>query len=373
MAMSIVDPPAYLWSMVAYNSLLLIGIPGNLIIIKVYHVKSPRTSAHIFIVGLALADLIVTMTRPLYIFTNIPMYAHLKHGSELLCRLPRLLGVISIYSSVFLTSAVAIDRYYCVCKPHERKMTPIRAKFMVASCFALSMLVSIPSIFSFGLLQLPYGLGTVCTRISKDLLTLFQQIILIGSVFVSCGLVAILYHKVFKTIKTQRLRMNRSLHSSLTPSATTETMSAGPSSVLPPENPKEAFVETVVAPVSSERTQHHGIALPSMIRNRTLTKKDTNKSSSQSAERRTSQMLLLTTTVFIVTWVPPLIITYFLQRSLSQNPAGNSSIILVIKGLTNIVAINHAINPLIYGFVNKRFREDCKKVVKGIKWPCKKV
>ena len=193
--MSIVDPPAYLWSMVAYNSLLLIGIPGNLIIIKVYHVKSPRTSAHIFIIGLALADLIMTLTRPLYIFTNIPMYVHLKHSSEVLCSLPRLLGIISIYSSVFLTSAVAIDR--CICRPHERKMTPTRAKFMVASCFALSMLVTIPNIFSFRLLQLPYGLGTVCTHISNELLTVCQQIILIGSVFASCSLVVVLY-KVFK-------------------------------------------------------------------------------------------------------------------------------------------------------------------------------
>ena len=380
-AMASTPPPAYSWFQLSYNIVLLIGIPGNLIIMKVYSVKSPRSSAHIFIIGLAIADLFVSLLRPFYIVLSIPSLTYLPHTNTALCRIPRFISTVSVYSSVFLTSAVAIDRYYCVCRPHERKMTPYRAKLMVSACLILSLIVSLPNIFAFGLKQLPYGLGTVCTRTSGDTFNKFQQGVLFCSFIFACTLVVVLYRKVFRAIKIQRLRLKQSVHSTVSTGLQETTLAIVSNRSLvqpgpPPSRPREAFVDPNVPTSSSFR---HIDPIPNSDTNsvqqstestETMPKQRGKKDRSLNVEGRTSKMLLLTTTVFIVTWIPPILLVFIPQQRLSETYQNNPSIRWIVQGLTNIVLINHAINPVIYGFVNPRFRKDCRQVFQNMKWPC---
>ncbi|XP_072025619.1 probable G-protein coupled receptor No18 [Amphiura filiformis] len=401
-----IAPESYLWTQVAYNTLLLVGIPGNLIIIKVYHVKSPRCSAHIFIIGLALADLFVSLLRPMTIFMNIPAYAHLQHSSQGFCLAPRILTVVSMYSSVFLTSAVAFDRYYCVCRPHERKMTPFRAKIMVALSLVLSILVSLPSLFSHGLMKTPYG--SFCRRISGTLLTAIQKGFMISSFLIASALVVILYRKVFQAIKKQRLRLRTFVQptQSVLPTevvaemreTTTITVSSRsqvqPITNSPPRRPREAFGDSATSSMplsncnSNIVTVSHGAPLETRnvkkTKHVTIQVTENNRSNNETEEQRakrektaaafsvqgrTSKMLLLTTAVFIISWTPALFLSLIPENRVAQSSQRNPTVTLIIRGLTNIVLLNHAINPVIYGFVNKRFRNDCIKVIKNIKWP----
>ena len=398
-----IPPEPYLWTQVIYNSVLLIGIPGNLIIIKVYHSKSPRCSAHIFIIGLALADLFVSLLRPLSIVMNLPAYAHLQHSSQAFCIAPRFINLVSMYSSVFLTSAVAFDRYFCVCRPHERKMTPFRAKIIVLMALILSLFVSLPNVFAFGLVTLPYGPGTVCKRISSAWLTTLQQGLLLISFVSASVIVVVLYRKVFQAIKKQRLRLRSFVQptQSVLPTeivaemqdTTVVTVSSRsqvqPISNSPQRRPREAFVDprppvpsanagatvtlTNQATVTSNNRVTFHVDNNEETGNNHLEQQRQAKrekaAAAYSVQGRTSKMLLLTTAVFIITWIPPLLFGLIPRDNNNQQ---NPALTYTIQGLFSIVLINHAINPLIYGFVNKRFRNDCIKVLKNIKWPWKR-
>ena len=403
-------PEPYLWSQVVYNTLLLVGIPGNLIIMKVYYDKSPRCSAHIFIISLAIADLLVSLLRPLSIYVNVPENAHLMNSSEALCRALRIITVVSMYTSVFLTTAVAFDRYYCVCRPHDRKMTPFRAKIMVILSFILSILVSIPNWFSHGIVKTP--IGTVCTRLSGPVLTVIQKGLMMCSFLIASGLVVILYRKVFQAIKKQRLRLRNVIQptQSVLPTeivaemreTTVITVSSRsqvqPVTGSPPRSPREAFVASTSSSLGSTMngigsviTVNHGHLSSSLpptkdMKTKRVTIQDENGRShndmeqqrskrekaaaAYSVQRRTSKMLLLATAVFIISWIPALLLALIPEnRSAQSKQLGNSTVKWVIRGLTNIVLLNHAINPVIYGFVNPRFRRDCIKVIRNTRCP----
>ncbi|XP_038068543.1 D(2) dopamine receptor B-like [Patiria miniata] len=80
-------------------------------------------------------------------------------------------------------------------------------------------------------------------------------------------------------------------------------------------------------------------------------------------QRKTTKMLFVTSVVLLLTWIPDLIrnameIAYLAGSDI--DPVSTFRIIL--DWLSFTIFINNAINPLIYGLANKRFRKDCKKV-----------
>ena len=70
-------------------------------------------------------------------------------------------------------------------------------------------------------------------------------------------------------------------------------------------------------------------------------------------------MIFLITVIYFVTWVPLMVFQCFpawLIMALFQNKAGFTIVYL----LTLTLNVNHAINPIVYSFVNVRFRRECK-------------
>ena len=109
------------WTAIAFNSLIFIlGVPGNIIILLVYGSKTTKLSSHIFIIGLACADLFIACLRPV---------ANLNWKHNILCRISLASTYLALFSSIFLTTGIACDRFFVVCKRH--KFTPMNAKVIV--------------------------------------------------------------------------------------------------------------------------------------------------------------------------------------------------------------------------------------------------
>ncbi|XP_038068557.1 histamine H1 receptor-like [Patiria miniata] len=85
-------------------------------------------------------------------------------------------------------------------------------------------------------------------------------------------------------------------------------------------------------------------------------------------QRKTTKMLFITTVVFLLTWLPDLIsnameIAYFAGSDIDPE----STFRIILDWLSFTIFINNAINPLIYGLANKRFRKDCKGAFRKIR------
>ncbi|XP_038068549.1 D(2) dopamine receptor B-like [Patiria miniata] len=85
-------------------------------------------------------------------------------------------------------------------------------------------------------------------------------------------------------------------------------------------------------------------------------------------QRKTTKMLFITSVVFLLTWLPDLIdnaihIAYLAGSNIDPE----STFYIMWKWLSFFIFINNAINPLIYGLANKRFRKDCVAVFRKMR------
>ncbi|KAJ8026288.1 Type-1B angiotensin II receptor [Holothuria leucospilota] len=80
---------------------------------------------------------------------------------------------------------------------------------------------------------------------------------------------------------------------------------------------------------------------------------------------RLSQMLLLSTIIFLITYT--LTLAIFMLSSLTKRLHRNSGLFAVVAVIRLSGSINHAVNPVLYSFMNPRFRADCSLLFKRMR------
>ncbi len=114
-------PEAYIVPVV-FALIFLVGVVGNgTLIFTVLRNKNMRNAPNIFIVSLALGDLIlilvsVPFTATIYTFTEWPY-------GETMCKLNEFLQTLSLGVSVFTLTALSADRYIAIVNPMKRHHT----------------------------------------------------------------------------------------------------------------------------------------------------------------------------------------------------------------------------------------------------------
>lgn len=77
------------------------------------------------------------------------------------------------------------------------------------------------------------------------------------------------------------------------------------------------------------------------------------------ADRQATNMMLVITAVFVITWIPAIVATIVPATVLVEIASRNSHLYLFVVFLKHTVYISNAVNPLVYGFMNNRFRKEC--------------
>ena len=83
-------------------------------------------------------------------------------------------------------------------------------------------------------------------------------------------------------------------------------------------------------------------------------------------QRKTTKMLLITSVVFVLTWLPYYIFVVMVFADYGGADI-NPRLLQILKNLAVVIFVNNAVNPLIYGIANRRFRKDCREVLRKIK------
>ncbi|XP_071793424.1 uncharacterized protein [Asterias amurensis] len=201
--------------MIAINLIaLVLGAPGNILVLRVYFSKPRKTSTHILIMGLALSDLLsLFVTFPLEIVAWTKEY---NITNQPFCRVLSFFYHYFAQCSVLITVAIAIDRYYAVCRPHQWKMTTRRIQIILTTCFMLSSVTSFAAIFSYNTTELDYEAASVyyesnnvnetvtISLCNRDTTSGFNQAVFIIHTVWFCMLFLVLlvaYIKIYLTIR----------------------------------------------------------------------------------------------------------------------------------------------------------------------------
>ena len=239
----------HVWVLSGLHALVFVlGVPGNALIIRVFAKKRRKTSTHVFILGLAIADLYVCITTAAMI-----AYWFFEYNIESpwMCQGGYYSIVLGVYYSLFVTTVIAVERYYAVCKPHDKIVTPFRARVAMILSVVAAAVVSAPSILFSDVIE-----GTVvdenhenttvhmCWPAPDDIPEWIGATAMYSIYVISLVLVAGLYGKVYTTIRDKVLGGGMSVRASM--SASMRSGGSPARSITPMSKIDEGEVEETV-------------------------------------------------------------------------------------------------------------------------------
>lgn len=123
------------------TTISIVGTIGNLLVVLVYWQKKDRQTSTFFILVLAFSDLAVcSILVPMTIYMEKIFF---ETDSLIMCKTYYFLTTTIVPSSSLLMSAIAFDRYFCICKVNRNIMTLIRARIAVIILLFLSALLGV--------------------------------------------------------------------------------------------------------------------------------------------------------------------------------------------------------------------------------------
>ncbi|MEE6493559.1 hypothetical protein FKM82_016886 [Ascaphus truei] len=143
------------------GTILVVTTLGNLgVLFSIYRRRKKITRMHLFIVHLALTDLVVALFQVLPQMIWDITFRFI--GSDLLCRAVKYVQVMSMFASTYMLMMMTIDRYIAVCHPLKTLQQPSRqAYIMIGATWILSSLLSLPQVFIFSLREVSQGSGVM--------------------------------------------------------------------------------------------------------------------------------------------------------------------------------------------------------------------
>lgn len=126
----------------------VIGVAGNALVLYGFSMLKPKMTSTIFILTLAGIDFTSCLvTIPATVAMELAMF---RVPYDPLCKAYHFLVTSTIPFSAFVMVAIAVDRYYCICKPFIQIMTKFRAKVIVLSLSVLALIIGFVSCLNFG-------------------------------------------------------------------------------------------------------------------------------------------------------------------------------------------------------------------------------
>ncbi|OWF50499.1 gastrin/cholecystokinin type B receptor-like [Mizuhopecten yessoensis] len=330
-----------LWSDTLFLVLyIVIGVVGNSLVIIVYTLRfRNKSEERFFIPYLAVIDLVACVVCSTFGIAVNQYAVTFTNGGA--CKAFWLFSLFTTGCSIFTLLVIAVHRYQKICRPFQAQMSLKRKKLSLIGCIAASILLSLPALVFYGTSPVKHPehniMGTRCANIrgpwSKAVAVAYKGVILLVCLGVLVSLIvlySLIGRAVFKRIK---LNKKRQIQTSV------PTVS---SSVISSDN-STAYAESV--------TEDERKLTSRTIPNVTPRKKNI-------PGYRLSMMFMLITAVFVLCFIPKLAMMVFESKNemfwLTLDTSGYGA----YRFLYTMYIINSIINPVIYGFFDKTFRQE---------------
>lgn len=349
---------------IIYLSLLMIiGVPGNLLVIAVYHLSvKRRTTNRLFITALAVSDFLVcTMTVP---FEIIQMTHQLTFYSNWTCKIFRAINVLLPLVSSFILIALSGDRMRRVCQPLRSQLTPRQALRCVLFVSFGALLFSWPEAVISGITESSlinnltgYDCSFSDRFVGTSYTTIYSSTLL--TIYMSCIIALIIMYIIIgqKVISHAHFRSTFTRHKS-----TDDTQSTASTNKLNKDIPKYSSEDQRESKSSDEEDRSRQLSELQSKSSENITKGES-KTLDRKGEMKLSQSSRKVTKIafvisfcFILSYIPSVAVK--LNASVaSGNFVSNATTKAVFPILARTFIINNIVNPIIYWFLDLTFRE----------------
>lgn len=300
---------ALLYSMcVLYTFIFIVGLAANALVlwvnIRAQRDSTPRHETHTYIAHLAVADLCVCATLPVWV-SSLAQHGHWPFG-EVACKLTHLLFSVNLFSSIFFLACMSVDRYLSVTKHRDNEGGARRRLIRRGVCVGVWLLALVAS------LPDTYFLHAVKSTHHED------------------------------------------------------TMHCRP--VYPGENPREWMVGVQLSFILLGFVLPFPViaVFYALLASAFNCSSASSPSSTVEQERRVSRrMILAYIVVFLGCWGPyhaVLLADALTQLGVLPLTCGLENVIFVALNLTQCLSLLHCcFNPILYNFINRNYRYDLMK------------
>ncbi|XP_014615681.1 PREDICTED: octopamine receptor beta-3R-like isoform X1 [Polistes canadensis] len=343
--------------------IILTALIGNAIVVaSVRRHRKLRVPTNRYVVSLAAADFLVAVCAMSF-NASVELYGHWIFGRTM-CDVWNSMDVYFSTASILHLCCISVDRYYAIVRPLEYPaiMRRITVTCMLASAWTLPAFISFIPIFM-GWYSTEKHLNylrdnpQVCSFAVNRLYALISSSV---SFWIPGLVMIVMYFKIYKEAVRQREALSRASSNTILNNIHLHRMStsrnhsrASHQLLLPPSNAIE-FGRT--------RTQSCASAAELNLGNGTSIRQ---QSKSWRAEHKAARTLGIIMGAFLLCWLP--FFLWYLTTTLCGEACYCPD--TVVSVLFWIGYFNSALNPLIYAYFNRDFREAFKDTLKSA-LPC---
>jgi neuropeptide Y receptor len=141
----VVEDPTYSILILLYSVLIIVGVAGNsLVVLAVVRKPAMRTARNMFIVNLAVSDLLLCLiTMPLTLVEILAKYWPLG-TFPFVCKILGTLQAISIFVSTISITAIALDRYQVIVYPARKGLQKVGAVIVLGCIWLVAIVLASP-------------------------------------------------------------------------------------------------------------------------------------------------------------------------------------------------------------------------------------
>ncbi|CAI5455426.1 unnamed protein product [Caenorhabditis angaria] len=321
---------------IVYVCIFILGLVGNATVIFVTcNNEALLTVQNIFILNLAASDIMMCiLSVPITPITNV---AKNWYFGNMLCHLIPCIQGISTFVCTFSLTAIAIDRYILVVKPHRTPLSQRGALMTTIFIWIISCVVTVP--YAFNMQMVEYKEDRICGFFCTERWETARQrriytfIVMLSQFVLPFAIMAFCYYNIFAVL-------NRRTQSKI-----------------------RRMDERSLALENSCAFPSHGLANYENEMNTFLDKQEREKTKMLHQNRRTTSILLTMVIWFGGTWLPHNIVSLIIEYDdthqffqISNREDWDISYLLNL--FTHCIAMsNLVVNPVLYAWLNPTFRQ----------------
>ncbi|XP_022337660.2 cholecystokinin receptor type A-like [Crassostrea virginica] len=357
-------------AVVVYLILLcFVGTIGNGHAFIVYHVRYKPSNHRTFVVWLAAIDFVAcSVSAP---FEIVDIRHGYTFGSGAACKCFRFINhVVSIASGIML-GVIAVERYRKACCPFGRQISETEAAVACMVTVGVSFLFATPSFYLYDVAvketDIPGLSGTDCTVGAEDgqqsFFRIYSLLLLLIStiIFILC---IVAYSFVGKSLyKQMRFRQSaqlKNVHKTISGNSVSSDNKMSISSLkmkMVMEKPEASSSNQIHDEESSVYSDKNKISINKIQRTAATPMVKGRKKLDRT--RRITLMFLIATAVSYVGYLPNLIILVIRAAHHSAYDRLDASLGMLTPVLLRGYFLSNVTNPLVYCFVDDRFRQEC--------------
>lgn len=361
--------------------LMMVGMPGNFIVIIVYLLKMAKTTSRHFIISLAMCDFInCAFGMPVELSLIWNFY---DFDLPILCKVSRFSTFFMNNISSCVLIAIAVDRFRRVCLPLRPNMTVTHSKIICITVTIISLISAVPSLFIYGtrtihqpapvndtmfVLKTCYVDDSVGTK-----LPLIFNLYMFISVILMIICLTVMYGLVGRVVCSRKHSEESIRKVKFKTTLTMDSKSRFSTRFLRSfsEHSPKLFHK-------ARRQQGRDSPVPDIVeplgpRSRTHSDLSVRRHGGKEIRAgRTTLILFIVTLIFVLSFVPYLAIVTMRYIKIDLIRTMTPTQMTIYNLTLRSYLLNSAVNPIVYCFLNRQFRMKVKQSFKNCFCRCKK-